>query len=320
MSNEDAKRKVVQPHSGRSSTLQTVIIPMGEDFHSDEAAETEFERNPTIYLGEPSEEERSQGRVRRKSLRPAPTVSLRAPQVLLGRPFFSIDRRPRSQPIHYQSPDGVYVTVTPSSQRGLATIFDADVLVGLTSLRIAALNKGVSLDQSARGVLCAMGQDAGGAQYRKLFNALARLAETRVETNVGTDGKPGDATAFTFVKSWEMRGGALKVELPHWLESRISPTTVLAISPRYFELTGGLERFLYQTARKHAGRQNWTFKLQTLYARSAARMEYPRFRFEMRRIVERSNIPDYQFAWRDEHGEARIEMTARSRQTKLHAW
>jgi plasmid replication initiation protein len=44
--------------------------------------------------------------------------------------------------------------------------------------------------------------------------------------------------------------------LPDWFyRGVLDRSLVLAIDPAYFHLTGGIERWLYRVARKHAGRQ-----------------------------------------------------------------
>src|SRR3546814_14099073 len=59
--------------------------------------------------------------------------------------------------------------------------------------------------------------------------------------------------------------------LPEWFyNSVIDRSLVLTIDPAYFRLTGGIERWLYRVARKHAGRQpeGWAFVLSHLHQKS----------------------------------------------------
>ncbi|MBF0336091.1 MAG: replication initiator protein A, partial [Alphaproteobacteria bacterium] len=48
----------------------------------------------------------------------------------MERPFFSLAKRKRVKPIDYRSPDGsVWVRVEPHQTYGMATIYDADILI-----------------------------------------------------------------------------------------------------------------------------------------------------------------------------------------------
>ena len=70
---------------------------------------------------------------------------------------------------------------------------------------------------------------------------------------------------------------------------------VLTIDPAYFALTGGIERWLYRVARKHAGRQaeGWRFELRHLHAKSASTARYSDFALDVRRLVARQPLPGY---------------------------
>src|SRR3546814_16883137 len=68
--------------------------------------------------------------------------------------------------------------------------------------------------------------------------------------------------------------------LPDWFyQGVLDRRLVLAIDPGYFRLTGGIERWLYRVARKHAGRQlnGWRFELRHLHAKSASQSRFSDF-------------------------------------------
>ena len=73
---------------------------------------------------------------------------------------------------------------------------------------------------------------------------------------------------------------------------------VLTIDRAYFDLTGGLERWLYRLVRKHGGRQQygWSFDLHHLYLKSGSLSPFKRFAFELRDIARRQPLPGYQLA------------------------
>ena len=81
---------------------------------------------------------------------------------------------------------------------------------------------------------------------------------------------------------------------------------VLTIDRAYFDLTGGLERWLYRLVRKHGGRQRtgWSFDVRHLHLKSGSLAPFKRFAFELRDIVRRQPLPGYVLA---------IEVEARGR-------
>jgi hypothetical protein len=69
---------------------------------------------------------------------------------------------------------------------------------------------------------------------------------------------------------------------------------VLSINPAYFDLTGGLERRLYEIARKHVGRQTeWKVSLLQL-AKKCGTMQrnLRRFKFDLKELAELDRLPD----------------------------
>ena len=61
-------------------------------------------------------------------------LPLRDQRETMERPFFSLSKRKRVKPIDYRSPDGkVWVEVSPHQKYGMATIWDADVLIWAAS-------------------------------------------------------------------------------------------------------------------------------------------------------------------------------------------
>jgi plasmid replication initiation protein len=61
-------------------------------------------------------------------------LPLRDTRETMERPFFSLAKRKRLKPIEYVSPDGtIYVKVFATPEFGMATIWDADVLIWASS-------------------------------------------------------------------------------------------------------------------------------------------------------------------------------------------
>ena len=72
-------------------------------------------------------------------------LPLRDQRETMERPFFSLAKRKRLKPINYKSPNGtVYVNIFPNHKFGMATIWDADILIWaasvLNSMKAQGLN------------------------------------------------------------------------------------------------------------------------------------------------------------------------------------
>ena len=92
--------------------------------------------------------------------------------------------------------------------------------------------------------------------------------------------------------------------LPEWFyNSVIDRSLVLTIDPAYFRLTGGIERWLYRVARKHAGRQpeGWAFEIAHLHQKSGSSARQSDFALDLRRLAVRQSLPGYslQIEWED---------------------
>jgi len=62
-------------------------------------------------------------------------LPLRDQREMMERPFFSLAKSKRVKPIDYRSPDGkLWVHVSASSDYGMATIWDADILIYCASM------------------------------------------------------------------------------------------------------------------------------------------------------------------------------------------
>src|SRR3546814_2575225 len=77
---------------------------------------------------------------------------------------------------------------------------------------------------------------------------------------------------FSWINEWKEivqadgRSAGLDLILPDWFYSGVlSDALVLGIDPRYFRLTGGIERWLYRLVRKHGGiqRMGWIDRKST---------------------------------------------------------
>jgi hypothetical protein len=111
-------------------------------------------------------------------------------------------------------------------------------------------------------------------------------------------------TDITDEDTGQSRGMSLTIS--DWLyEGILMDGGVLAVSPEYFTITGGRERWLYRIARKHAGGHGWpgfAISLPTLFEKSGAEGTYRRFKHELKRIAEANDVPEFAFLWEERGG------------------
>ena len=232
-------------------------------------------------------------------------IPIRDQRDMMERPFFSLAKKPRTTPIEYQVGD-VWIKVNPNPAFGMATIWDADILIWLATQVIEAIDQGMPHARVIRfhpyNLLKSIRRDTGGNDYGRLRAALDRLTHTAVRTNIRTQGKKKYAS-FHWLESWtetsdEATGETLgmTITLPDWLYAGILQRGgVLTIHEDYFLLTGGIERWLYRVARKHAGRQEcgWQFTMRQLYVKSGSAARFSDFAFDIRKVVAANALPEY---------------------------
>jgi hypothetical protein len=69
---------------------------------------------------------------------------------------------------------------------------------------------------------------------------------------------------------------------------------VLTINPSYFKLSMGLERRLYELARKHCGYQErWIITLPRLIEKCGSVLEPRFFKPQLKKVIEADDLPDY---------------------------
>lgn len=96
---------------------------------------------------------------------------------------------------------------------------------------------------------------------------------------------------------------------------------VLTIHEDYFLLTGGIERWLYRVARKHAGKQaaGWRFTMRQLSVKSGSSARFSNFALDVRRIVAANQLPEYELSvHRNAAGDDIVSFLHRSRLAFSH--
>ena len=193
-------------------------------------------------------------------------VSLRDYQETMQRPFFSLSKKKRLKPIEYVSPDkSVTVHVSPNPAYGMATIWDADIMIYLASHLNELRERGENdLSPTIRvqpgDLLKRISWGVSGRAYERLVGALDRLQATTIKTNIRANSKTRETT-FSWIDSYThlvdertQRSLGMEITLSKWFfDGVMDKRNVLAISPLYFDITSGLGKWLYRASRKHAG-------------------------------------------------------------------
>jgi plasmid replication initiation protein len=229
-------------------------------------------------------------------------------------PVFSLATRPDLRVLRYAH-NGVTIEVVPSV-KGLATLFDKDILIYCISQLMAALNAGRPVSRvvhlTAHDLLVATNRETSGDAYRRLREAFERLAGTRITTNIVTGG-PDDprevTTGFGLIEGWRIvrdgprtdKGGGRMVQvtvtLSDWLYRAVLAKSVLTLSRDYFRLRKPLERRIYELARKHCGRQpEWRVSIDTLSKKSGSASPRRVFRKMIRDMIAEDHLPEYSLA------------------------
>ena len=225
-------------------------------------------------------------------------------QDLMAYPFFSLAKTHRVTPIDYRIGD-IAIRVEAVTEYGMATIWDADVLIWAASQIVEARDTGLTTSRLMAAtpyeILTFIGRGDSARDYHRLKAALDRLQSTTVATTLRQTSER-HMHRFSWINEWTERADAhgrpdgIDLIVPDWFyKAVLDDALVLTIDRAYFKLTGGLERWLYRIVRKHAGRQpaGWRFDLRHLHSKSASLSPYKRFAFELRDIARRQPLPGY---------------------------
>ena len=219
-------------------------------------------------------------------------------------PFFSLAKSKRLAPIDFKA-GSVKIRVEAVPEHGMATIWDADVLIWAASQIVEARDVGLRpsrlMATTPYEILNFIGRGVSLRDYDRLKAALDRLQSTTVATSIR---QPTERRMhrFSWINEWkeraDHRGRPLGLELivPDWFYGAVlDDALVLTIDRKYFDLTGGLERWLYRLVRKHGGRQEfgWSFDLPHLHAKSGSLSPLKHFAYDLRDIVKRQPLPGY---------------------------
>jgi len=200
--------------------------------------------------------------------------------------------------------NGITVTVMPG-HGGCATIHDKDVWIYCISQLMEAINRGRDdvgpiVHFTAYDFLVTTNRDTSGRAYQRMGDALSRLRNTTIETNIEIEGYR-ERRGFGLVDAWRViergkdnRMVAVEVSLPEWLWRSVKARQVLTLSRDYFRLRRPLDRRIYELARKHCGKQSrWLVSLKVLHEKSGSTDTLRNFRGAVKTLAKTDELPDY---------------------------
>ena len=225
-------------------------------------------------------------------------------QDLMAYPFFSLAKTHRTTPIDYRMND-IAIRVEAVPEHGMATIWDADVLIWAAIQIVQARDSGLRTSRLMAAtpyeILTFIGRGTSARDYHRLKAAFDRLQSTTVATSL-RQASERRMHRFSWINEWtehaDAHGNAAGIDLivPDWFyRAVLDDALVLTIDRAYFALTGGLERWLYRLVRKHAGKQRQAGGSISgiSHAKSASLSPFKRFAFELRDIARRQPLPGY---------------------------
>jgi len=231
---------------------------------------------------------------------------------LMAVPIVSLAKSKRSTPIEFTKGD-VKVEVSAPAHIGIATIWDLD-----------AMNRGETppptIAAPAYDILKGVKRHTSGTEYRRLKEALDRLKATTIRTTIRAKGKRGETFSLIERVRWaedeQGRPLGIEVTVPQWLHSAVTDRRVLALDPRYFDITSGLGRWLYRLARKQAGDRSdgWRWSIADLHERSGVANSRKQFAYDLRKVIESNALPEYWLSlYENEAGDKVVHAVRRSK-------
>lgn len=234
-------------------------------------------------------------------------------------PFLALQKR-RTKPIVFRK-NGLSLSVAADSRFSIATVWDWDLIIFAASHLNEAIEDGRKPSPRVQFVpydcLRQIGRGTGGKDYRELAQAIRRLRMTTVITNIRYDDDAGEERPFSWVSNYSIPkrysrtaltpdspdgepdpARPWEIELPPWLYNAIlRRRDILAVHPDYFQLTGGIERWLYRLARKAVPDKDevpaFSFRLETLHKQSGVTSQLKEFRRMVKHIAARQPLPEY---------------------------
>jgi plasmid replication initiation protein len=241
-------------------------------------------------------------------------------------PFVALSKN-RTSPLIYKDPErGIEVKVTRHTGHFLASIYDWDIIVLVASKMQQILNNGTDIPPRTmiiprHELLKALGKTPGKKQFLDLIGSLDRLNLTGISTSIRNKdfqyrGGFGFLDSWGYTKRKDIK--EIHITLSQWLYDGIcSKGALLKVSSEYFNITSGIKRFLYRTARKHVGvnTKTWEFSIEKLYAKSGSEQELKKFKYDLKAVILLNDLPDYEMTWIDRNKNSLVAFKKRKNNT-----
>ena len=244
-------------------------------------------------------------------------------KALMDFPFFALDKRgQRQKPITFEEPDRNISIEVSAGQHGMATIYDKDLILYVAGIMKEKLDRGEEPGRTftftVNDFMRVTNRPNNADSYRRVHKMLKRLRTTEIITNIEYNGKGVDG-AFSWLDSYKVqykydrpndpshrRLQYYQVQISEFLYNAICSGHVLTYADGYFDLAP-LSRRIYDIARSMCGRQNGEVQigLEKLQARTGYDGPLRRFKHELRKIIERNDLPEYNVKLRND-GEDRL--------------
>ncbi|WP_159982092.1 MULTISPECIES: replication initiator protein A [unclassified Novosphingobium] len=244
------------------------------------------------------------------------TGEIRGERSLMAFPFFALSKNAWMKPLAYATPE-VSIEVRPSA-RGVATIYDKEIVLYIASLMATKIDEGAGVSQdfifTAHDLFSVTGSNHSARSYSRLADALERLQGTQIRTNIEAGGE-GEEGFFSWLsearlqyarsgKKGEKRLKAVKVRLCDWLfRAILRDRQVLDYAGTYFQL-GPIERRIYEVARSTCEGEKLEIDIKTFRLQIGFQNQLSNFRAAMRQIVAENAIPDYHVDMVEEEDDA----------------
>lgn len=231
-------------------------------------------------------------------------TEVRGEQSLMAFPFFALSKGRWTKPLAYKT-DTVSIEIVATA-KGIATIYDKEILLYIASLMVGKLDAGYAVSQdfyfTAHDLFRVTKVNASARSYARLSDALERLQGTQIKTDIEAGGE-GQGGFFSWLSEAQLfytktpAGGkrlkAVKVRLCDWLYRAIlRDRRMLDYDQDYFEL-GPIERRLYEIARSACIDGPYELSLDELRLQLGYQNSLAHFRHAIKAILEADAIPDY---------------------------
>ena len=224
---------------------------------------------------------------------------------LMERCWFNLSKNKRSKEIYHQTKNGDWCRVR-GGDYGIATIWDMNVLLFATSHIVDRINKGENVSPMIRFSGYEFQHFIGAKKHsgqldKDLQKALERLHTTRIETNIRLPDNVRKYQSFYWINrvdKWVENGRVIgyAMELPKWyFDTIVNHKQILTIDDDYFNIRGGIEKFLYLWCRKSVGyrKDYWKESFISLHKKSSSIGTLRAFTFSLRKIIKKQSIHNY---------------------------